>query len=101
MAKNKPISFKARLWLYPGGTAAWHFITVPKAHSTALKKEHGGNARGWGSLPVRIMIGKTSFETSIFPDKTSGCYILPVRAAVRKVEGLQADDMTKVTLTIR
>jgi len=35
----------ARVWLYPGN-AAWHFITVPKKESDAIKKKYGAKSEG-------------------------------------------------------
>lgn len=96
----KIFSFTAKLWIYPG-QAAWHFITVPKKESAAIKEKHGKNARGWGSLPVAVVIGETSWNTSIFPDRRSGTYLLPVKVGVRKKEGLDEGDALKVSLTIR
>lgn len=93
--------FTAKLWIYPGGTAAWHFVTVPKTISETIKKKHGKNARGWGSLPVQVEIGKTTWQTSIFPDSKSGTYLLPVKALVRKSEGLDAGESVSVTLTVK
>ena len=43
------------------------------------------------------MIGDTKWQTSVFPAKESGGYLLPVKAAVRKSEGLTAGD----TVTVR
>jgi hypothetical protein len=93
-------SFKAELWRWPGGTAAWHFVHVPKELSEKIKKKFGANARGWGSLPVSVTLGKSKWKTSIFPDKKSGTYLLPVKAGVRKAEGVYDKDMIKVTLQI-
>lgn len=93
-------AFTAKLWVYPGGTAAWHFITVPKKESTLIKKAFGNLARGWGSLPVTVTIGETTWNTSIFPDSKSGTYLLPVKAVVRRAEGIFEQDTTKVSLLI-
>lgn len=91
---------KARVWLYPGGTAAWHFLTIPKKESAKIKKEFGAHAKGWGSLPVRVTIGETSWNTSIFPDKKAGAYLLPLKAAVRKKEALFAGDTIALSFSI-
>jgi hypothetical protein len=85
--------------LWPGETAAWHFYIVPKKDSERIKDAYtnGGNKnsvrklRGWGSIPVTVTIGKTTWKTSIFPDKRSGSYLLPLKAEVRKKEGLYAE----------
>ncbi len=94
-------TFTAKLWIYPGGTAAWHFITVPKILSGTLKKKYGKNARGWGSLPVKVTVGKTIWQTSIFPDSKSGTYLLPMKALIRKAEGLDAGDSVEVSIIVR
>lgn len=54
-----------------------------------------------GSLPVIATIGSTSWKTSIFPDKKSSGYLLPVKAEVRKKEGIAADDKITLLLEIR
>lgn len=97
----KALKLKAKVWLYPGGTAAWHFVTVPKKESMALKKKFGANARGWGSLPVTVTIGKTKWDTSIFPDRKSSTYILPLKASVRRTEGLFEGDTAVFSLKVR
>jgi Domain of unknown function (DUF1905) len=38
------------------------------------------------------MVGKTPLETSVFPDAKSGCYLLPVKAAVRPDEKIRHGD---------
>lgn len=93
-------SFKAKLWIYPG-QAAWHFITVPKKESADLKEKYGKNARGWGSLPVSVTVGKTTWQTSIFPDRKSGTYLLPVKAEVRRKEEIEENDSITVSLKVR
>ncbi|MGB4076239.1 MAG: DUF1905 domain-containing protein [Minisyncoccia bacterium] len=89
---------RAAVWPYPG-MAAWRFLTLPKKHGVAIKKTWGKHARGWGSLPVCATIGKTSWNTSIFPDKKSGSYLLPLKAAVRKAE--QVKDGATLTCTVK
>lgn len=76
---------RAKVWLYPA-MVAWHFVTLPKKESDKIKELFGAMKRGWGSLPVVVTIGKTSWKTSIFPDKKAGAYLLPLKALVRKQE---------------
>ncbi len=84
--------FKSEVWLYPSDVASWHFVTVPKKESADIKKKKKGPKRGWGAVKVKVNIGKTSWTTSIFPDKKSDCYILPLKADVRKKEDVFAGD---------
>lgn len=92
--------FENRVWLYPGA-AAWHFVSVPKRETKKLRELFSGMGRAWGSLPVTATIGKTSWKTSIFPDSKSGSYLLPIKADVRKREGIAAGDKVLFSLDIR
>lgn len=58
-----------------------------------------GTARGFGSLKVKARIGATEFATSVFPSKSDGGWLLPVKAAVRKAEGIGEGDDVEVSLT--
>jgi len=98
--KYNQCKFKTNVWLYPG-MAGWHFISVPKDISEDIKHNFGDLKRGWGSLPVVVTVGKTSWKTSIFPDKKDGGYLLPLKADVRKKEGILAEDKISLLLEIR
>lgn len=93
-------SFTSEVWLYPGNTA-WHFISVPKNQAQEIREIYGGAARGFGSLPVRVTIGKTIWNTSIFLDAKSGTYLLPLKAVVRKVEKIEVGKMVAVLIEMR
>lgn len=83
------VTFKTEVWLWPGEMSAWHFASVPKKISEKIRKSRAGmKRRGWGSVPVTATIGETKWETSIFPDKKAGTYLLPLKASVRKKEGI-------------
>lgn len=92
--------FKAKVWLYPG-MAGWHFITVPKKLSMDIKQRFGDLKRGWGSIPILATIGQTSWGTSIFPDKKSGCYLFPIKAEVRKNENIKYGKILNFIIEIR
>lgn len=98
--KYNQYKFNSSVWLYPG-MAGWHFVTVPKDISEDIKRNFGDQKRGWGSLPIIATIGKTSWKTSIFPDKESGGYLLPLKADVRKKEGILAEGTISLLLEIR
>ncbi len=95
-------TFTAKIWLYPGASANWHFVTVPKKESQEIKERYGPLAKGWGSFPVEVQIGKSVWKTSIFPDSKSKTYILPLKLAIRnKEELLEGDDVTiKFTIAV-
>ena len=57
--------------------------------------------RGWGSLPVSVSIGQTTWKTSIFPDKKAGAYLFPLKNEVRKKENVKRGDIISLILEIR
>ena len=89
-----------KVWLYPGEMAAWHFVTLTKTIGKKIRETHGKSARGFGSLPVEVQIGKTIWNTSIFPDTYTGSYLLPLKAQVRKVEDIEVGDTVTFTVTL-
>jgi len=80
--------------------AGWHFLSIPKQRSEAIKKDFAASRRGWGSLRVKVVVGRTAWNTSIFPDARSGTYLLPLKAEVRKKEGIAAKDIVSFLLEI-
>lgn len=93
------INFTAKVWLY-NGHSAWHFISLPKTLSAKIKKLFLGLERGWGSLPVKVTLGESVWQTSIFPDKKTNSYLLPLKAGIRKTAHLKVADKVKVSLEI-
>ncbi len=83
---------KAKVWLWPGESAAWHFAYVDKKQSALIRERAKGPRRGFGGIRVKVTLGKTKWETSVFPDKRSGCYLLPLKASVRRAEGIEEGD---------
>lgn len=81
--------------------AAWRFLGLPTKEAKEIKENYGKSAKGWGSLPVTVTIGKTTWDTSIFPDKKSGTYLLPLKGQVRKAEDIGDTDTVTFTLRVR
>ena len=101
------LSFTGPLWRWTGsGNGTWHFVTIdgPAGEAlaaTALMRKLEGLGRGWGSLRVAVTIGETRWQTSVFPQKRGDGapeWLLPVKAAVRKAEGLAAGEPVALTL---
>lgn len=93
-------TFGAELWAY-GGEASWVFVTVPADVSADIRALPRPPRPGFGSLKVAVRLGGTSWSTSIFPDAKSGCYVLPVKKAVRTAERVDDGDTVTVELTLR
>ena len=98
--KDNQFTLQAKVWLYPG-MAGWHFITIPADVSEEIKDRFGDKKRGWGSLPVEVTVGTTTWKTSIFPDIKAQAYVLPIKSDVRRKEGIVANTSVTLLLEIR
>lgn len=93
-------TFAAQLWIWDARKSdSWTFATVSPECSDDLREQNA--THGFGSIPVDVTIGDTTWQTSIFPDKESGCFVLPIKAAVRKAESIAAGDTVEVALSAR
>lgn len=97
--RHNEFRFTAKLWEYRG-TGAWFFVTLPGDQAAEIKQLFGTPWRGWGSVKVQATIGTSTWKTSIFPDKESASYLLPVKSTVRKAEGIAAGSKVAVLLQI-
>lgn len=75
-------------WTTAKAPASWFFLTIDPGTAMAIRAEAFDRIGGWGSIKVQALIGETQWQTSLFPNKDSGGYLLPLKAAVRKAEGL-------------
>ncbi len=69
--------------------APWTYMPIASADVPSVRPG------GWGSIPVIVTAGKTTWKTSMFPLKNEG-YFIPIKKAVLKKEALIAGD--RVTL---
>ena len=88
--------FTAELWEWRS-RANWYFVSLPEDAAAEIQ-ELPMPPRGFGSIPVRAVIGGTAFETSIFPSEDT--FVLPVRKSVREREGLEPGGLVEVELEI-
>ncbi len=90
------MEFEAPLWEHDS-VGAWCFVTVPADLSEDLRWS-AGPPRGFGSIRVEVTVGASVWRTSVFPDKRSGCFVLPVKKAIRRAEELDVGDPVRVVL---
>jgi hypothetical protein len=95
-------TFDAELWIWDARRSdSWTFVRLPADASAEIRESVAARPqRGFGSVPVRVAIGGSSWVTSVFPDSESGSYVLPIKKAVRRAELLEAGDVTTVTVAI-
>ena len=82
-------SFTTTLWKWRGGNL--FFLTLPPSTAADIRAFAAGNASALGTVRVVARVGETEWQTSLFPSREHGSFFLPVKAAVRKAEGLEAD----------
>lgn len=92
------LEFAGELWCWRG-PAPFHFITVPDDGCAELRAMSPVVSYGWGMIPVRVRIGRTEWDTSLFPK--DGRYVVPIKDLVRLAEGLAEGDTAHLELTIR
>lgn len=105
---DETLLHRGTIWRWSGdrAPAAWFFLTIDgeageALSGTALMRKLEGAGRGFGSLKVSARIGETTFTTSVFPAKATGAegmpgWLLPLKAAVRKAEGIGEGDEVEV-----
>ena len=91
------VEFTAPLKVW-SGPAAWFFVSLPQAEAGMIRLSVP--RRGFGSVRVKARIGGSRWDTSIFPDSKADTYLLPVKASIRKAEGLYDGDPVPVELLI-
>ena len=85
--------FDAETWLWDARQSdSWVFVSLPDEASAEIREVAGAFPRGFGSVRVTVTLGATVWKTSIFPDAKAGVYVLPLKKAVRKAEGVEAGD---------
>ncbi len=91
------LEFSGTIW-YWRGPAPYYFVTVPDDQSRDLKAISKVVTYGWGVIPVRVRIGQTEWQTSLFPK--DGRYLVPIKDRVRKAEDLHEGDNVSVRLEV-
>lgn len=90
-------------WRNPNGILATYLriegdaadtIRAHEIHSRILR----GKRRGFGSVKVEARTGESSWSTSVFPQDYG--WFLPVKAAIRRAEGLQEGEKAQIELTL-
>lgn len=102
-----PLRFTGPVWIWkaknsdgkPSATS-WHFLTITGAVADRVRACAPGRSAAWGSVYVTVELGGTRWQTSLFPSKDAGGFLLPLKAAVRKKEGVAEGDEVTVELTL-
>lgn len=80
------------------GPPPYLFAVVPDAHIADIKYAALSESYGWGVVPVIVRVGSSDFTTSLFPRE--GGYLLPIKVAVQRAEGVGRGDTIKVRMRV-
>jgi hypothetical protein len=94
------VSGKVGLWpsAKPGG--GWHYLIVGGQTAMEIRYAALGRTGGFGSIKVRATIGGTEWQTSLFPHRDSGGFIILLKAEVRRREGIAAGGRVTIRLAV-
>lgn len=98
-------TFTAPLWRWTArretaDAGAWSFVTLPLDVADEVR-QRAGEPRGFGSVRVHVEAAGRAWDTSVFPDASSGSFVLPVKKAIRVAAGVDEGDDLTVTLSLR
>jgi hypothetical protein len=91
------LDFRGEIWHWRG-PSPYHFVTVPDEECAELEAVAPMVSYGWGMIPVTARAGDTEWTTSLFPK--DGAYVVPLKDAVRRAEGLDVGDEVALRLTV-
>ena len=105
---SERLTHTGEVWLWTSATSpgSWHFLSIDGAAGEAIAAHEAirrlefGRGRGFGSVKVRAQIGGSTWNTSVFPASQRDGYILPLKAAIRKAEGIAKGNKATVTLEL-
>jgi len=79
------------------GPSPYYYVAVPDEEVDVVR-EWSFVSYGWGVIPVTMVLGGTRWQTSLFPK--DGGYLVPLKDAVRRAEGVDDGDVVTLRLTI-
>ena len=91
------LRFTGEVW-YWRGPAPFHFVTVPDTEAALIADLAPAVTYGWGMVPAAVRVGATDRTTALWP--RDGGYIVPLRADLRRAEGVEVGDEIDVRLRI-
>lgn len=81
------------------GPAPYVFARMPEEAAQEVAAIAAAATYGWGCIPADVRIGGTDFTTSLFP--RAGGYLVPVKQAVQRAEGVAVGDVVHVQLSVQ
>lgn len=80
------------------GPAPYFFVETPDEVDAFLHANLSELTYGWGVIPAHVTIGGTTVKTSLIPKED--VYLVPLKVALRKPEGIDDGDIVHVLLSV-
>lgn len=97
-------SFKASPWrfrqLSEPGAGGWYFVSMPVKMAKEIRASLRSEEEGWGRLKITACIGQSEWKTAIWFDTKSNTYLLPLKAEIRKKEGIEEGKVVRVVVRV-
>lgn len=91
----KPFTFATRVWKWPGDMA-WHFVSIPRERYEKIRAQFPH-----GMVKIIATIGKTSWDTALFPHSKTKSFIMPIKQPIRKRESVFAGEEVKIKIQFK
>lgn len=91
---KKRYKIKKTVWRWPGDMG-WHFVSLDKEMSQDIR---GIYKKGF--VKIEAKIGKTKWNTSLFPHNENNIYIMSIKKSVRKKEGILEKDIVEIEFNL-
>lgn len=94
------------IWHSPENGSAGGYVRIAGEAADAIRvaaitgQWMNGGKRHFGSAKVTSTIGATTWANSVFPEKGSESWFMPIKLAVRKAEGLSEGDRVAITVEL-
>ena len=80
------------------GPAPYYFVRVEDPQAAEIEAASRMVSYGCGMIPATLTLGKTEWYTALWPK--DDLYVIPLKAWVRKAEGIDEDDVVTVRIRI-
>ena len=92
--------FTAAAYLWAARTDSWVFVNLPEDVADEVEDAAPEPRRGFGAVRVEVSVGGSTWRTSVFPSKHDDTFVLPLKRAVLKAEGIEVGDEVDVALRL-
>jgi hypothetical protein len=89
--------FETELFRWEARRDLWVFARLPDDVSEEIRMQPNPPA-GFGSVKVTVTLGASRWSTSVFPESADGPYVVAVKGAVRRAEGVEVGDRVRLAV---